>query len=99
MIVEGLVSSTTATNNLPQLKPYAMKTSLVSLTFDGCAPLDTNSNEWFLWHGSSAAGARGICQQEFKQSKAGSATGTLYGRGTYLTDCITKADEYAKIGE
>jgi hypothetical protein len=26
---------------------------------------------------------------------AGSATGTLYGRGTYLSDSCTKADEYA----
>merc|ERR1712183_743233 len=27
---------------------------------------------------------------------AGSATGTLYGKGSYFTESITKADEYAK---
>merc|ERR1712045_138493 len=27
---------------------------------------------------------------------AGSATGTLYGRGTYMAESITKADEYAR---
>ncbi|CAE7198349.1 unnamed protein product, partial [Symbiodinium pilosum] len=27
------------------------------------------------------------------------STGTLYGRGTYLAESITKADEYAKAAE
>merc|ERR1712224_216224 len=31
-----------------------------------------------------------------KMILAGSSTGTLYGRGTYLAESITKADEYAK---
>jgi len=30
---------------------------------------------------------------------AGSATGTLYGKGTYFAESITKADEYAKEDE
>lgn len=61
-------------------------------------PLDDDMNEWLLWHGASQAGAVGIAEKEFKQHMAGSTTGTLYGRGTYLTDSCTKADEYGKEG-
>merc|ERR1739848_122502 len=56
----------------------------------------TQINEWYLWHGASMHAARSITSGEFKQDFAGSATGTLYGRGTYMSDSCTKADEYAK---
>merc|ERR1719387_2648924 len=62
-------------------------------------PLDDRCNEWYLWHGTSFDGAVSICATDFKQSLAGSATGTLYGPGTYFSDSCTKADEYAKEGE
>merc|ERR1711871_1398279 len=58
--------------------------------------LDQTCNEWVLWHGTSIAGAKAICETDFKQSFAGSATGTLYGPGTYFAESCTKADEYAK---
>lgn len=58
--------------------------------------LDPQINEWYLWHGTSASAARNICKNDFKMRLAGSATGTLYGRGSYLAESITKADEYAK---
>jgi hypothetical protein len=58
--------------------------------------LDPGINEWYLFHGSSFAAAKNICSTSFKMRLAGSSTGTLYGRGSYLAESITKADEYAK---
>jgi len=58
--------------------------------------LESNINEWYLWHGTSNTAAITICHTDFKMRLAGTATGTLYGRGTYLAESITKADEYAK---
>lgn len=55
-------------------------------------------NEWFLFHGTSTEAAERICESDFTMSLAGSATGTLYGRGTYFAESVTKADEYAKLG-
>merc|ERR1719265_2574041 len=57
------------------------------------------ANEWFLFHGTSDAAAEAIVAGDFTMALAGSATGTLYGNGTYLADSITKADEYAKQGD
>jgi len=53
-------------------------------------------NEWYLFHGSNENAARNICENDFKFSLAGSNTGTLYGRGIYFAENITKADEYSK---
>jgi len=79
--------------------PYAVfndvLTSQVWESFD-CDRLDSDINEWYLFHGTSASAARNICSTDFKMRLAGSATGTLYGKGSYLGESITKADEYAK---
>mmetsp|Transcript_49931 Transcript_49931/g.116580 ORF Transcript_49931/g.116580 Transcript_49931/m.116580 type:complete len:411 (-) Transcript_49931:271-1503(-) len=58
-------------------------------------------NEWLLFHGTSPEAAKSILSGsgDFTISLAGSATGTLYGRGTYFAESITKADEYAKADE
>lgn len=53
-------------------------------------------NEWLLFHGTQADAAEAICRGDFTMNLAGSATGTLYGRGTYFGESITKADEYAR---
>lgn len=53
-------------------------------------------NEWYLFHGTSTKNALSICHNSFKLSLAGGCTGTLYGRGAYFAESITKADEYAK---
>jgi len=53
-------------------------------------------NEWYLFHGTNPAAAQAICSTDFKVSRAGANTGTLYGRGLYFAESITKADEYAK---
>merc|ERR1712151_454902 len=58
--------------------------------------LDSQINEWYLWHGTSPTAAKQICTSDFTMRLAGTATGTLYGRGSYLAESITKADEYAK---
>eukprot|EP00439_Symbiodinium_sp_Y106_P025900 s846_g3.t1 len=58
--------------------------------------LDAEINEWYLWHGTSNSAAHNICRSDFKMRLAGSATGTLYGRGSYLAESITKADEYSR---
>lgn len=56
-------------------------------------------NEWHLFHGTSEDAAEKICSEDFTMTLAGSATGTLYGRGTYFAESVTKADEYAKQGK
>lgn len=58
--------------------------------------LNTDINEWYLFHGTSASAALNICSTDFKMRLAGTATGTLYGKGSYMAESITKADEYAK---
>lgn len=61
----------------------------------------THCNEWLLFHGTSPESAKSILSGtgDFVISLAGSATGTLYGRGTYFAESITKADEYAQADE
>ena len=43
--------------------------------------LERSANEWVLLHGTSAAAAEAISRSDFTMRLAGSATGTLYGRG------------------
>merc|ERR1719195_2102446 len=80
----------------PEFEQYLTKTSIDLTEHCGIEPVDTDLNEWYLWHGTSIQGAEAICKIDFKQRLAGSATGTLYGKGTYFAESITKADEYAK---
>jgi len=60
------------------------------------SPLVNECNAWYLFHGTNKQASDSICDGGFKMSCAGSNTGTLYGRGTYLCESITKADEYTK---
>jgi len=53
-------------------------------------------NEWYLFHGTNPEIAKLICGSDFRVSCAGGNTGTLYGKGLYFAEAITKADEYAK---
>ena len=46
-------------------------------------------------HASSAA-AEAITQEDFRLSMAGSNAGTLFGRGIYLAECVSKSDEYTE---
>lgn len=72
-----------------------VKSTRIWTEFDHDA-LDDRVNEWYLFHGTSASAAVNICKWDFKMRLAGTNTGTLYGKGTYLAESITKADEYAK---
>lgn len=60
------------------------------------APLDPTVNELYAFHGTFVRYALSIAENDFNIDLAGSSTGTLYGRGAYLGESITKADEYAK---
>jgi hypothetical protein len=57
--------------------------------------LDVDSNEHWLFHGSSQAGVEGIAQGDFRLELAGTHRGTMYGNGVYFAECSSKADEYA----
>lgn len=58
-------------------------------------PVDHSVNEYWMWHGTSTAGVTGITDTDFDIGRAGSARGTLYGRGLYFAESCLKADEYA----
>lgn len=68
-------------------------------------PLVDHANEWRVFHGSSDANCRAICDRNFSLPLAGTGAtwrkpgvdrGTpLYGHGLYFAERITKADEYA----
>jgi len=61
--------------------------------------LKPECNEWYLFHGTTPKAAESICRNDFNLNRAGSCTGTLYGRGIYFAESITKADEYSKPNE
>lgn len=90
MIKQAINSSD---GDLPPFGKYTSKTAVTNL---GGEALDTECNEWLLWHGTCFEGAEAICKVDFKQRLAGSATGTLYGPGTYFAESCTKADEYSR---
>jgi len=87
-----------AHDDVEPFEPRVMRTSRLAGTLGGSDPPDEAVNEWYLWHGASAKGALSIADSEFKQSLAGTVTSKLplYGRGTYMSDSCTKADEYAQ---
>lgn len=89
-----------AREELPELFPD-VKTSLAMEKIGGAKAnrLHGECNEWYLFHGTNPVAAEAICQTDFKVSRAGSSTGTLYGKGLYFAESITKADEYAKPNE
>lgn len=53
-------------------------------------------NEWYLFHGTHHETAKKIMETDFRVGCAGSNTGSLYGKGLYFAESVTKADEYAK---
>jgi len=59
-------------------------------------PLDPSVNEFYLWHGTHIRAALSIAREDFRIEMAGSNAGTMYGKGCYLAENCTKADEYAK---
>eukprot|EP00930_Biecheleria_cincta_P088657 TRINITY_DN7790_c0_g1_i1.p1 TRINITY_DN7790_c0_g1~~TRINITY_DN7790_c0_g1_i1.p1 ORF type:complete len:497 (-),score=62.48 TRINITY_DN7790_c0_g1_i1:44-1534(-) len=79
--------------------PYEVRRDVKTMDWAAQDRCNHEINEWYLWHGTSGSAAQNICRTDFKMCLAGSATGTLYGRGAYLAESITKADEYSKAEE
>lgn len=61
--------------------------------------LDPRCQEHWLFHGTTPEGVQGISDREFRMDFAGKHRGTLYGRGVYLAECSSKADEYSEEDE
>lgn len=61
--------------------------------------LEEASQEHWLFHGTTAAAVQGISDSKFRLDLAGSHRGTMYGKGMYLAECSSKADEYAEVDE
>jgi len=58
-------------------------------------PLEPVANEAWLFHGTKPIAANAITSDDFRIDLAGSSKGSLYGRGIYLAENSTKADEYS----
>merc|ERR1719330_1043330 len=58
--------------------------------------LDQQTNEVWLFHGTTKEAAQGIAENDFRLDLTGSNAGTLYGRGIYLAENATKSDEYGE---
>ena len=58
--------------------------------------LDLAAGERWLFHGTGSAGLEGITDGDFRLDLAGTGAGMLYGRGVYLAESCTKADEYSR---
>mmetsp|Transcript_52169 Transcript_52169/g.124319 ORF Transcript_52169/g.124319 Transcript_52169/m.124319 type:complete len:551 (+) Transcript_52169:65-1717(+) len=84
----------------PPVEHFETKTSAALNSIASMSSrLEKSVNEWYLFHGTNPAAAKAICEKDFTVRRAGSNTGTLYGRGLYFAESITKADEYAKPDE
>lgn len=58
--------------------------------------LDAEVAETWLFHGTTAEAARAIAEDDFRLDLSGTSAGSLYGRGIYLAENATKADEYGE---
>merc|ERR1719517_327139 len=52
--------------------------------------------EALLAHGTNPSSAMAILKTGFSLSAAGKSTGTMFGYGIYLAECVSKSDEYAR---
>ncbi|CAK9090473.1 unnamed protein product [Durusdinium trenchii] len=73
--------------------------SLKGLSFHPDEPIDEKLQEVWLWHGTGKEGAAGITDTDFDMGRAGSAAGTMFGRGLYFAESCMKSDEYTKADE
>jgi hypothetical protein len=54
------------------------------------------AGEALLAHGTNPSSAMGILKSGFSLAAAGKSTGTMFGYGIYLAECVSKSDEYAR---
>lgn len=81
---------------------FDIKTQAVSMkgvSFHPDEPVDASINEVWLWHGTGKEGAHGITDTDFDMGRAGSAAGTMFGRGLYFAESCMKSDEYTKADD
>merc|ERR1711953_1353026 len=55
-----------------------------------------SDGEALLAHGTNPSSAMGILKTGFSLDAAGKSTGTMFGYGIYLAECVSKSDEYAR---
>jgi len=65
-------------------------------TCSGTYRLDVDAHEEFLFHGTNDSAAESITKGDFLVNLAGSHAGTLYGKGVYLAESVSKSDEYTR---
>eukprot|EP00929_Paragymnodinium_shiwhaense_P037866 TRINITY_DN2008_c0_g3_i1.p1 TRINITY_DN2008_c0_g3~~TRINITY_DN2008_c0_g3_i1.p1 ORF type:complete len:931 (+),score=212.22 TRINITY_DN2008_c0_g3_i1:78-2870(+) len=67
-------------------------------TLDAGAQINNRlaEGEAYLAHGTNPSSAMGILKTGFKLNHAGKGTGTMFGYGIYLAECVSKSDEYSR---
>merc|ERR1719482_304305 len=77
---------------------YSGGTPLVAKTREVGQPLNDRllDGEALLAHGTNPSSAMGILKSGFVLNHAGKSTGTMFGYGVYLAECVSKSDEYAR---
>lgn len=78
-----------------EFDPPVMTADVIDRYPEIFAPLDKDFNETYLMHGTNVKAAISIARSDFRIDLAGSTAGTMYGRGVYMAESCTKADEYA----
>jgi len=89
------IASQLAIDELRDNERYPPKT-LSSNGIKQLPKLDDTVQEAWLFHGTTAEGAEAITSDDFRLNLAGTAAGTLYGRGVYLAEACSKSDEYTE---
>lgn len=84
--------------SLKPVEPPVVTDLIAGAHEDVFEPLDSapELSEVYLWHGTAVRTALAIAQNDFNIDLAGGNAGTMYGRGAYLAESCTKADEYSK---
>eukprot|EP00931_Biecheleriopsis_adriatica_P032634 TRINITY_DN19023_c1_g1_i17.p1 TRINITY_DN19023_c1_g1~~TRINITY_DN19023_c1_g1_i17.p1 ORF type:complete len:4010 (-),score=873.77 TRINITY_DN19023_c1_g1_i17:154-12183(-) len=77
----------------------SQRVSLKGVKLHPVEPIDKSINEAWMWHGTGKDAATGITDTDFDLSRAGSAVGTMFGRGLYFAESCMKSDEYTKLDE
>jgi len=60
-----------------------------------CSGLNHLKNEFLPFHGTSHAASDAVTNGSFRVDLAGSAAGSMFGRGLYFAESCIKSDEYA----
>mmetsp|Transcript_40382 Transcript_40382/g.77467 ORF Transcript_40382/g.77467 Transcript_40382/m.77467 type:complete len:759 (-) Transcript_40382:227-2503(-) len=81
---------------LKRLQPKVDTQDVIDRYPDVFQPLEDDLNEVYLWHGTFVRAALSIAADNFDVNLSGENRGTMYGKGLYLGESSTKADEYAK---